>query len=304
MKLKRSLARSNLSNSNSIGVRLQGMGFQEQGIVLARVAQNRTSGDQFSPKDLEDIFFQSSLPKPTNTSDVIGKLRSARLLTSGSQSGTWRMTPLGRQVSVELLSDLDLAALSAESMNCSSVLGHVAHTVVPPAFAPPSLIQKLRHFLSDHPFETNVFGMTRFPQPSEDDRDVDPVKPSLEIAREVCRLHGLQFHLASDRAIDDDLWTNVAAHMWACRYGIAFFEDRRSKGLNYNLTIEVGSMLITGRRCALLKDRSIDRMPTDLVGQIYKSVDLGKPNTVSDALHEWFRQDLNLGRCPHCPALA
>ena len=211
------------------------------------------------------------------------------------------MTPLGKQTSLDFLSDLDLAAFSAESASSSSFLGQVAHTVVPPALAPPSLIPGLRKFLDQHPFETNVFGMTRFPDAGESEKGPDPVKPALEIAREVCRLHGLQFHLASDRAINDDLWTNVAAHMWASQYGIVFFEDRRNRGLNYNLTIEVGSMLITGRRCALLKDSSIPRMPTDLVGKIYKSVDLEKAKTVSDALHVWIRDDLNLGSCPLCP---
>jgi hypothetical protein len=93
-----------------------------------------------------------------------------------------------------------------------------------------------------HPFETNVFGMTRFPDTSETGKQPDPVVPALKAAREVCRLHGLQFHLASDRAIVDDLWANVAAHMWASQYGIAFFEDRRDRGMNYNLTLEVGSM--------------------------------------------------------------
>ncbi len=88
--------------------------------------------------------------------------------------------------------------------------------------------------------------------------------------------------------------------MWASQYGLAFFENRKKKGLNYNLTIEVGSMLMTGRRCGLVKDRSIDRMPTDLVGQIYKSVDFDKPNTVRNALHQWIRDDLNLGTCVHC----
>jgi len=62
--------------------------------------------------------------------------------------------------------------------------------------------------------------------------------------------------------------------MWACRYGIAFFENTHDNGLNYNLTIEVGGMLLSGRRCALLKDQTVPAMPTDLVGQIYKSVDL------------------------------
>ena len=58
--------------------------------------------------------------------------------------------------------------------------------------------------------------------------------------------------LGNDRKIVDDLWANVAAHMWACKYGIRFFEDRRGRGVNYNLSIEVGGMLTTGRRLALL----------------------------------------------------
>ena len=88
--------------------------------------------------------------------------------------------------------------------------------------------------------------------------------------------------------------------MWASRYGIAFFEDRRDRGMNYNLTIEVGGMLVMGRRCSLLKDTSIERMPTDLVGRIYKEVDLSKLESVCDTLHAWISDDLGLGACSKC----
>ena len=70
--------------------------------------------------------------------------------------------------------------------------------------------------------------MTRFPD-QQDQEIGDPIAPALEAVKAACEAHGLEFHLASDRAIVDDLWSNVAAHMWACKYGIAFFEDRRSK---------------------------------------------------------------------------
>jgi len=123
---------------------------------------------------------------------------------------------------------------------------------------------------------------------------------AVESARSACRDHGLEFHLASDRAIVDDLWMNVAAHMWACKFGIAFFEDRRSRGVNYNMVLEVGAMLIAGRRCALLKDSSIEVMPTDLVGRIYRPVDLSNLSSVTRAIHSWLRDDLSLGTCPRC----
>lgn len=210
------------------------------------------------------------------------------------------MTPRGLARSAELLSDLDVAALIAEaSSDGGSFLGGIVHSIVPPALAAPALLAPLRSFLDHHPFERNVLGMTRFPD--DDIHDPDPLTPAINTAREVCAAHGLEFHLASDRAMDDDLWTNVAAHMWASKYGIAFFEDRRGRGVNYNLTIEVGAMLMTGRRAALLKDKSIDRMPTDLVGRIYKGVDFDDLATVATSLHSWIRDDLELSSCPSCP---
>lgn len=152
-------------------------------------------------------------------------------------------------------------------------------------------------FLDEHPFETNVFGMTRFPADADQE---DPVHSALDAASDVLAEHGLFLSLASDRAIVDDLWSNISAHMWASKYGIAFFEDRRSRGINYNMTIEVGSMLMAGRRCALLKDASIDSMPTDLVGKIYKPIDLDDTRSVRDEIHKWCREDLLLGACGTC----
>lgn len=143
--------------------------------------------------------------------------------------------------------------------------------------------------------------MTRFPDDGEEPDGPDPVAKAIEATGDALTGHGLRFLLASQRAMVDDLWGNVAAHMWASNYGIAFFEDRRGRGMNYNLVIEVGAMLMAGRRCLLLKDSSIKRMPTDLVGLIYKSVDLDDPDTITKAVHEWACEDLSLGVCPTCP---
>jgi hypothetical protein len=94
----------------------------------------------------------------------------------------------------------------------------------------------------------------------------------------------------------DDVWANVMAHMWRSRYGIGFFEDRVERGLNYNLVTEVGAMLMTGRRVALLKDGSIEKMPTDFVGMIYKSVDLSDEGAVRVLVTNWLKDDLRMGK--------
>jgi hypothetical protein len=189
---------------------------------------------------------------------------------------------------------VEIAVLVAETLRASApLLGQTPHPVVPPSLAPPDLIRPLRRFFEEHPFERNVLGMTRFPGKPEKG-DLDPIEPALERARSVCRDRGLVFHLASDRQIVDGVWENVAAHMWACQYGIGFFENRTPRGLNYNLTIEVGACLMTGRRVALLKDAPLEKLPTDLVGRIYKEVDLDDPQTVGAALEAWIDDDLGL----------
>ena len=59
---------------------------------------------------------------------------------------------------------------------------------------------------------------------------------------------------------------------------------------------EVGAMLMTGRRVALLKDGSIEKMPTDFVGMIYKSVDLSDEGAVRVLVTNWLKDDLRIGK--------
>jgi hypothetical protein len=230
------------------------------------------------------------LPRPPKMSNVMAGLERESLLTRarGVRGAAWRVTPEGGARSLSLMSDLDLQALKAEmSVSRSAALGNALHPVVPSELAPPDLVGPVQRFLAEHPFESNVFGMTRFPDVAGDGDIPDPVATGLAEVRDVCREHGLEFHLASDRQMVDDLWGNVAAHMWGCRYGIAFFEERTDRGLNYNLTIEVGGMIVLGRRTALLKDTSIKAMPTDLVGKIYADIDLDDEESVREAISVW-----------------
>jgi hypothetical protein len=89
--------------------------------------------------------------------------------------------------------------------------------------------------------------------------------------------------------------------MWACRYGVALFEDRAGRGLNENMIIELGSMIITGRQCALMRDTTIEKMPTDFVGHRTKKSTSPTSRGVAATLHRWAAKDLGLGECPACP---
>lgn len=289
---------------DSVGVRLQSLSTGDQALSLARLAEGRSDRGLFAPVDLDALFDEVGLPRPKKVSNVMLTLERRGFLKRARVTGkapNWQLTPLGRARATELADDMDLAALAAEAARRSvTLLADTPHPVIPPSLAPPELIAPLRDFFKTHPFSRNVFGMTRFPGKAKEG-ELDPIAPALDVAREVCTAHGLEFHLASDRQIVDDLWANVAAHIWGSQYAIAFFENRTERGLNYNLNIEVGSTLVLGRRLAILKDGPVKNLPTDLVGRIYKPVDLSKPGTVAGALHVWCRDDLNLGACPSCP---
>jgi len=277
-----------------VALRVQRLDLQLQTLVLGQLAASRSEGSAFSPASVLLLFHDFGLPAPAKIANIFTALTTKKLFAKQPQRGAYKVTPTGQAKIREQMTGLDLVALVAESAHENApVLGRTEHALVPVHMAPPALVQPLRAFLVDHPFDTNVFGMTRFPDAKAE--TADPVGRALAVVKEVCLKSGLEFHLASDRAIVDDLWANVTAHMWACRYGVALFEDRVDRGLNHNLLIEVGAMLMTGRRCVLLKDGSIDKMPTDFVGMIYKSVDLSVEDNVALTVRAWLKDDIGIG---------
>lgn len=271
-------------------------------LVLGELAGARHATGWFAPRDISSLFEALHIEPPGNISDELGKLRSRRLVTRRASSPNWSLQPQGRERVKDLVGTVDVAAVMAELADVPSAeLGHTQHTTLPPSMAPAKWQAPIQRMLKEYDFDANVFCMTRFPRDEQDTEYLDPVQEVIPAAREVLEQHGLTLHVASDRQLDDDLYGNIAAHMWACRYGIGLFEDRAGRGLNHNMVIEVGSMVITGRRCALLKDKTIDTMPTDFVGHIYKPVDFADISEVSAALHGWAAKDLGLGSCPGCP---
>lgn len=280
-------------NHDPVALRLQRLDLQTQTLVLAEFAARRTEKAKVSQASVTQLFHAFSLPAPAKIANVFTALTSKGLLTKLPDRGAYRVTPEGQARVTDRMTASDFLALAAESVfeNAPS-LGRTEHSLVSVTLAPLALAQPLRKFLADHPFDTNVFGMTRFPNAKANTSD--PVGRALAVTKDVCSEHGLSFHLASDRALTEDLWANVTAHMWACRYGIAFFENRADRGINHNLLIEVGAMIVTGRRCALLKDGSIDNLPTDFVGMIYKSVDLDDEQSVATKVRDWIINDLSI----------
>jgi hypothetical protein len=236
------------------------------------------------------MFTALRVPAPTNTSACLAKLEQAqKVIRLGG--GRWAVTPLGEQsVSKEAIT---WSPAEFASDYAATFAGSQHHTI-PPELAPAPIVRPVGTFLDSFAFDRNVFGISRYPR----DRADDPMSRTFETARSVLGEFGLTLHLAADRAVTDELWSNIAALMWACRYGVVIIEDCVGEGVNRNALIELGAMLMTGRRCVLLKDTTVARVPTDLIGHIRRDVDLRDQSSVDGALRDWCAKDLGLAATP------
>ena len=275
--------------ASSLPLQIQTLGgLQDQTLVVLHVTCLQSGGSPVAPAAVRDVFVKLRLPPPTNVSQHLGQLREERLAMQPS-TALWAITPLGTERIRTLMagvSDVELAALT-EAGAAEPVFGEARHHLIPAELAPSEFQLGIGRFLEGHHFERNVFGISRFPR-----TDSDSIVAALQACRRVCAERALEFHLASDRAVEDYIPKNVAASIWACKYGIAILEDRIDEGLNYNVIFEVGAMLATGRRCLLLKDVTSPKPPTDLIGHIYAEVDIEHIASVEAAVSEWIKGSL------------
>lgn len=101
---------------------------------------------------------------------------------------------------------------------------------------------------------------------------------------------------ADQKAYADSLWENVRYYMDGCDLGVAVFEQLIKKDFNPNVSLELGYMLARGKKVLLLKDRSLRRLPTDMVGHLYKEFDSGDiDTTIRRAAGAWL-QDVGIAK--------
>lgn len=269
-----------------------------QALAVGALAAMRSQEGVFSTRQVSDLLSDLRLPPMSNPSATLGRLRAQQLLMRPAKD-TWALTPRGDARLEDEASQVSAHALAASLGAESGVeFGHRHHGVIPPFLGPMGATRGLARLLNGAPFEESVMLITRFPK--EPDDRFALLMPEV---REAVEKHGLTLLVASDRMVEDTLWSNVVTHMWASKYAIVLM-DVADGALNYNVLIEIGGMLMTGRRCAIIKDSSVPGMPTDLVGHIYKDADLDDLAGTSALVHAWVRDDLGLGSCSECPASA
>jgi hypothetical protein len=283
--------------AGSFGAVLQGLpGGRERVLAAGLVAEKRAEDGRFQPGDLGELFDALRVPAPSNIHEYLRRLNRDHLVLR-RRAGGWSLTHTGQERASDLVGAIDVDAVEAEQhVAGSSDFAGIQHPLIAPEMAPPRFRPAIERLLDESIFERNVFCMTRFPD--ESSAEDEPLRLAIDAAREQLQAAGLTMHLANDRQADDELFGNVVAHIWGCKYGLAFLETLGAEPgggqLNDNVLIEIGAMLVSGRRCCLLKDVGAPSLPTDFIAQIYKPIEFGDSHAVKTNLDAWVCDDLQL----------
>jgi hypothetical protein len=155
----------------------------------------------------------------------------------------------------------------------------------------PHLVPYLRQFLADNPDpDRNVFIMMRF-------RETEQMASIHSTLCDALARHGMTGLRADDKDYTGELWTNLQVYMTGCHLGIAVFEDIDERDFNPNVSLELGYMFGTSRRCLLLKEKRLPALPADVVNRLYKPFDAFRiAETIDAEVARWVSVDLGMAK--------
>lgn len=118
------------------------------------------------------------------------------------------------------------------------------------------------------------------------------------ILKEVFDLNGISLLRADDKEYHQDLYYNVKTYMHGCGIGVAIFDRIKTNEFNPNVSLEIGYMDSLSKPILLLKDESLEVLPTDLMGRLYREFDpFSLKNTLTQSVNNWLNDQ---GLCFTC----
>lgn len=155
----------------------------------------------------------------------------------------------------------------------------------PKPYHPVEIQESLRSLRFDYPDPSSVaFVMMRFSSDAAYVRILNAIRSALDP-------FGIAAVRADDKEYHDDLFANVLTYVYGCGFGVAVFERISSEDASPNVALELGYMFALRKPCCLLKDRTLQSLPTDLVGKLYHAFDPYDPaGTIPPSLSRFLRQ--------------
>ena len=99
---------------------------------------------------------------------------------------------------------------------------------------------------------------------------------------------GVRLLRADDKTYSEDLFENVRLYADCCSFGVAVFDRIEGEYFNPNVSLEVGFMLGRQKPVLLLKDETMQVLPSDLVGRLYVPLNVHEPLAgLGERLRKW-----------------
>jgi hypothetical protein len=119
-----------------------------------------------------------------------------------------------------------------------------------------------------------------------------PFSRIVEVIKKTGEEHGLTLIRADENEFHADLWGNVRTHLHGCSFGVAVYERIETDEPNANVGLEVGYLMAMNKPVLLLKDRTVETLPADLAGKLYKTFDPHDPeNSIPERMTKWLHDN-------------
>jgi hypothetical protein len=152
----------------------------------------------------------------------------------------------------------------------------------PAESAPPEVRVSVLELLDEYPnYDKNCFIIMPFRN--------TPVHANIyKVISETLSELGFNALRADMKSFSDDLFLNILTYLHGCKFGISVFERVLSDDFNPNVSLEVGYLLGLRKPVLLLKDQTLPRLPSDLVGRLYTEFNtLNIKKTLPQGIRAW-----------------
>ncbi len=108
----------------------------------------------------------------------------------------------------------------------------------------------------------------------------------------ILEAYGFKALRADNYNFEENVWDNIKIYLDCCLFGIAIFDKSLKQKYNPNVALEVGYLIASEKKVCLLKDKNLEKMPSDLLARLYQEYDNSDLATsLSCALNKWLSEN-------------
>jgi hypothetical protein len=250
---------------------VRGFSYDSTSWYTARTERERNVDDKLSILDLAIAVARASARRQVSETDVIeALLRHHEEVFPAAQNESWGDSRLHTKYNtLGHIARYD-ASLNVRFDTVFEYFGIASRPLTAPEMAPVALRGNVLRLMEDHPdYHRNCFVVMSFAKSPQHRR-------IFRALSEVLAELGFQPLRADQHRYSDDLLDNVLTYAHGCALAVAVHERIERDAHNANVAFEIGYLYALGKPVCLLKERTVEHLPSDLVGRLFVEFDINQ----------------------------